>query len=364
MSAASGSAALTTAPLGRFEQLRLAREILRREAQALEALAGALGDEFCRAVHLVHACRGSVLVSGMGKAGLVGQKIAATLASTGTRSHFLHPAEAVHGDLGRLAADDVLLMLSYSGQTDEIVRLLPAIASAGVPLVAITGRPESPLGRAAEVTLDLGDLREACPLGLAPSTSTTAMLALGDALALVVSRLKQFTADDFARFHPGGSLGLALANVEQAMRPVVECRLAHSGQSVRDALVAESRPGRRTGAIMVVDDAGRLAGIFTDSDLARLLERKRDQAIDGPIAAVMTPCPTTVTIGTRLSAACEILADRKISELPVVDHESKPVGLIDITDVVANDPPEKVQGSRFKVQNRLRILKPEPDPQP
>ena len=357
--AASGSAVQSFAPLGRFEQLRLAREILRGEAQAIEALADRLGDDFCRAAQLVHECRGSVLVSGMGKAGLVGQKIAATLASTGTRSHFLHPAEAVHGDLGRLAADDVLLVLSYSGQTEEIVRLLPAIRAAGVPLLAITGRSQSPLGLAASVTLDLGEVREACPLGLAPSTSTTAMLALGDALALVVSRTKQFTADDFARFHPGGSLGLKLANVEQAMRPVVECRLAQSNQSVREALVHESRPGRRTGAIMVVDEAGRLAGIFTDSDLVRLLERKRDQAIDGPIAAVMTPSPTTVTVGTRLSAACEILADRKISELPVVDSDGKPVGLIDITDVVAIGPADKVPGPKSKVQSRLRLLNPD-----
>jgi arabinose-5-phosphate isomerase len=264
----------------------------------------------------------------------------------------------VHGDLGRVGADDVLLVLSHSGNTEEIVRLLPAIESLGVPLIAVTSRLQSPLARAATITLHLGVVREACPLGLAPSTSTTAMLALGDALALVVSRMKRFTPDDFARNHPGGSLGLALANVEQAMRPVAQCRVATSDQSVRAALVAESRPGRRTGAIMVVDPTGCLAGIFTDSDLARLLERKRDQAIDGPIAAVMTSAPTTVTIGTRLALACEILADRKISELPVVDHEHKPVGLIDITDVVGADA--NVQSPKSKVQSRLRILNPEP----
>lgn len=347
------------APLGRFEQLRLAREILQSEAAALQSLAGSLGETFCEAIGLIAACRGSVIVSGMGKAGLVGQKIAATLASTGTRSHFLHPAEAVHGDLGRLAADDVLLVLSFSGRTEEIVRLLPAIETLGVPLVAMTGRPDSPLARAAMVTLPLGIAREACPLGLAPSTSTTAMLALGDALALVASRVKGFTADDFARFHPGGSLGMKLAYVEQAMRPVADCRVAHGDQSVREALVHESRPGRRTGAIMVVDGEGRLAGIFTDSDLARLLERKLDQAIDGPIAAVMTAAPTTVTLGMRLAAACEILADRKISELPVVDDDHRPVGLIDITDLVGAMPDTKAQGSKIKVQSHLRVLNPE-----
>ena len=361
--AATGSAAQSLAPpapLGTFEQLRLAREIVRGQAQALEAVAARLADDFCRAVELLLACRGSVLTSGIGKAGLIGQKIAATLASTGTRSHFLHPAEAMHGDLGRLDASDVLLVLSYSGQTEEIVRLLPAIVKLGAPLVALTGRLDSPLARAAEVALDVSVAREACPLGLAPSTSTTAMLALGDALALVVSRQKNFTADDFARNHPGGSLGLKLAYVEQVMRPVSQCRVADSEQRVRDALVAESRPGRRTGAIMVVDAAGRLAGIFTDSDLARLLESKRDRAIDGPIAAVMTAAPTTVTLGTRLAAACEILAQRKISELPVVDTDHRPVGLIDITDVVAISPEANVPGSKLQGPSRLRILNLEP----
>ena len=166
------------------------------------------------------------------------------------------------------------------------------------------------------------------------TTSTTAMLALGDALALVVSRMKDFTADDFARFHPGGSLGLKLANVEQAMRPAADCRFARVDQSVREALVAQSRPGRRTGAVMVVDSDGRLAGIFTDSDLARLLEWKRDADIDGPMAAVMTASPTAVGVGTRLSAAFEILAQKKISELPVIDADGCPIGMIDITDVV------------------------------
>jgi arabinose-5-phosphate isomerase len=359
MTAAALSLAATTDLLPRLDQLRMGREILREEAAAVGHLAEQLGESFCDAVRLLADCRGSIIVSGMGKAGLVGQKIAATLASTGTRSHFLHPAEALHGDLGRVSAGDVLLVLSYSGSTDEVVRLLPAIQTLGAPLVAMTGRSDSALARAATVTLPLDVAREACPLGLAPSTSTTAMLALGDALALVVSRLKGFTADDFARFHPGGSLGLKLAYVEQAMRPVVQCRVAPSHQSVREALVHERRPGRRTGAIMVLAADGRLAGIFTDSDLARLLERKRDQAIDGPIAAVMTVSPTTVTVGTRLSAACELLAQRKISELPVVDQDHRPVGLIDITDVLGAMPDAKVQVAKPNVSSHLRVLTPD-----
>jgi arabinose-5-phosphate isomerase len=320
--------------LSRFEQLRLAREVVRSEGQTLLALADRLGDGFCRAVEILRAARGSVIVSGMGKAGLIGQKIAATLASTGTRSHFLHPGEAIHGDLGRIDADDALLVLSFSGQTEEIVRLLAPLGQLSVPLVAITGQPDSPLGRQAASVLDLGPIREACPLGLAPTASTTAMLALGDALALVLSRLRGFSPDDFARFHPGGSLGRRLARVEEVMRPLAHCRLAREDQTLRETLVTTSRPGRRTGAIMITGEDGRLSGIFTDSDLARLLEGKHDEAIDGPLAGVMTRTPATIAAGSPLTAACEVLSRRKISELPVVDVGGRPLGLIDITDVV------------------------------
>jgi arabinose-5-phosphate isomerase len=338
-------------PLSPFEQLRLAREIVRTEGQTLLALADRLGEEFCHAVALLASIRGSVIVSGMGKAGLIGQKIAATFASTGTRSHFLHPSEAIHGDLGRLHAEDVALVLSFSGQTEEIVRILPALRDLRVPIVAVTGQAESALARQAVITLDLGSIGEACPLGLAPTASTTAMLALGDALALVLSRMRGFSSEDFARFHPGGSLGRKLARVEDAMRPLTQCRVARHDQSLREALVDQSRPGRRTGALMVVDHAEVLVGIFTDSDLARLLEANRDAAIDGPLADVMIHSPATITLGELLSTACELLSRRKISELPVVDQAGKPLGLIDITDVVGIAP-EDVQGPKSKVQSR------------
>jgi arabinose-5-phosphate isomerase len=318
--------------LSRFEQLRLAREIIRTEGQALLALALRLGDEFCEAIEILFRCHGSVIVSGIGKAGLVGQKIAATLASTGTRSHFLHPSEAIHGDLGRVHHDDAVLMLSFSGETEEITRLLPSLEA--VPIVAVTGHADSTLARAAAVTLKLGRIREACTLGLAPSTSTTAMLALGDALALVMSRMRNFGPHDFVRFHPGGSLGRRLAKVDEIMRPLAECRVAQEGQSVREVFVRVSRPGRRTGAIMLVDEQGALTGIFTDSDLARLLEQNRDACIDGPMHAVMTHSPKTVPSGTLMSGAIEILAERRISELPVIDAQGRPCGLIDITDLV------------------------------
>ena len=346
----AASPARAPAPLSPLEQVRLAREIIRTEGQTLLALAERLGDDFCRAISLLELCRGSVIVSGMGKAGLIGQKIAATLASTGTRSHFLHPGEAIHGDLGRVHADDAVLMLSFSGQTEEVVRILPALREIGATVIAVTGNRESPLSKQAAVTLGLGAIREACPLGLAPSASTTAMLALGDALALVLSRSRGFSAKDFARYHPGGSLGRKLARVEEVMRPLEQCRVARESQTLRETLVAQSRPGRRTGAIMITDDAGALAGIFTDSDLARLLEANRDTAIDGPLSGVMTRGPSTVSVGEMLTAACEILSRRKISELPVVDGAGRPVGLIDITDVVGA---AEVQGPKSKVQSRV-----------
>lgn len=320
--------------LSPFEQLRFAQEVLRTEAQAVLALATRLDGDFCVAADMVFACQGCVFVSGMGKAGHVARKLSATFASTGTRSHFLHPSEAIHGDLGRLDHRDVLLVLSHSGETEEITRLLPMVREMGAPIIAMTGRPASTLASSAAIALDLGPLREACELGLAPSTSTTAMLALGDALALVVSRMRRFTAADFARYHPGGNLGRKLARVDDHMRPLAECRVAAASCSVREVYIGQSRPGRRSGAIMLTDESGRLAGIFTDTDLARLLENRREGAIDGPIASVMTRSPQTVQSGEPMSAAVTILADRKLSELPVVDAAGQPAGLIDITDVV------------------------------
>ncbi len=323
-----------------FEQISYAREIIQIEAQALDKLSRRLDGSFCRAIEYLYGCRGTVVVTGMGKAGLIGQKVSATLASTGTRSIFLHPAEAVHGDLGRVRADDVVVVLSQSGETEEVVRLLPSLMELEVPIIAITGRAASTLGRAATVLLELGPLKEACPLGLAPSTSTTAMLALGDALALVTSRLLCFGHADFARVHPAGSLGRKLSKVEDQMRPIEECRVARESENVRQIFAALRRPGRRSGAILLVDSQGRLTGIFTDSDLARLFEARRDDAFDQPISNVMTSRPRTVPLGAMLSDAVTILAELKISELPVIDADEAPVGLLDITDIVGMIPEE------------------------
>lgn len=331
-----------------IEVIKYGREVVRAEAQALEALVARIDHGFYEAVNLLRRCRGALIVTGIGKAGLIGQKLTATFASTGVRAHYLHPAEAFHGDLGRIHADDVVLALSQSGETSEVLQLLPALRDFGVELIAMTASPDSTLGRAASVVLALGRIEEACPLGLAPTTSTAAMLALGDALALVVSRLNGFQAADFARFHPGGALGLKLSSVDDHMRPLAQCRVARANQSLREVLITSTAPGRRSGAIMLTDESGRLAGIFTDSDLARLIERRGDAALDGPAAAVMTAAPTIVRSGERMSAAIEILTARKFSELPVVDNQGRPLGMIDVTDVVGILPePPRAESVRF-----------------
>jgi arabinose-5-phosphate isomerase len=325
-------------PLTPFEQLRYARQIIELESQALAAIAERLDMEFCHAVDALYFCAGNVIVTGIGKAGLIGQKLAATLASTGTRSHFLHPAEAIHGDLGRIHRDDVVLVLSQSGETEEVVRLLPSLTELNAAIIAITGRRSSTLGQAASVVIELGPLKEACSLGLAPSTSTTAMLGVGDALALVTSRMRSFGREDFARFHPGGSLGLQLAKVEDHMRSLDDCRVTPCSQTVREVLVASRSPGRRTGAIMIVDPENVLRGIFTDSDLARLFEARQDHRLDAPIRDVMTKRPRTVPAGSMMTDAVEIMAERKISELPVVDADGQPLGMLDVTDIVSLFP--------------------------
>jgi len=345
--------------LSPLEQLRLGGQIIEQESRTLLDVARRLDSQFCRAVDYLYRCRGSVIVCGMGKAGLVGQKIMATLASTGTRSHSLHPAEAVHGDLGRVHHDDVMLILSQSGETEEIVRILPSLRELSIPILAMTAKADSTLGRAATVVLELGPLTEACSLGLAPSTSTTAMLALGDALALVTSRMRNFGRDDFARSHPAGSLGRKVSKVDDHLRPLDRCRVASQQKTVRRVFVDLSTPGRRTGAIMLVDGGGKLSGIFTDSDLARLFEHRGEQALDRPIREVMTARPTTVRIGTKMIDAVAAMAQRKISELPVVDAEGRPLGLIDVTDVVGMFPELNEQERERPSRSDYRVF-PEP----
>lgn len=328
-------------PHSRVEQLREARRILQMEADAVLGQMDRLGETFCVACETIQRCSGNVVVTGIGKAGLIARKIAATMSSTGTRARFLHPAEAVHGDLGCVASSDIILALSNSGETEEVIRLIPILQRLQVAMIAVTAREESTLGQAADLVIPIGELPEAGPHGLAPTTSTTAMLAVGDALALVVSHLKGFTPQQFAVFHPAGNLGLQLKSVKEVMRRGEELRIARDTESVRDVFITSGKPGRRTGAVMLVDEGGCLSGLFTDSDLARLLERRRDGDMDRPIFEVMTRHPKTVTAALLVRDVIGLMSDSKLSEFPVVDDSGRPIGLIDITDVISCVPAEK-----------------------
>jgi arabinose-5-phosphate isomerase len=316
------------------DRLDYARRIVRGEAHALLSVADRLDDSFLEAVELFHRCPGRICITGTGKSADVGQKIAGTLNSTGTRAYTLDATRAVHGDLGMIHQHDVVLALSLSGETEDIVKLLPSLRQLALGLVALTSNEQSTLAQSADVALVLGPLEEVCPLGLAPSTSTTAMITVGDALAFVLMRMREFTHEDFARFHPAGSLGRKLLKVEAVMRKDSDVRIAHCAKTVREVFADERRLGRRTGAVMLTDDDGTLAGLFTDSDLARLFEQHKDAAFDRPIREVMTPQPLVAHVGTRLTDAIDVLRQRKISELPVVDGQGRPAGLIDITDLI------------------------------
>ncbi len=330
--------ATTAATYSQFEQLREGRAIIKQEAEALLELSQRLDTDFCRVVDLILNLRGRVVVTGVGKAGLIGQKVVATLASTGTRSQFLHPTEALHGDLGCLSSDDVLLAISNSGETQEVCDVVAAARSLDVTCVAMTGNEFSTLGLQAEIVLRLGSIREAGPLSLAPTCSTTAMLAIGDALALVLSRARGFTPQQFGALHPGGSLGRRLRAVREVMRCGNQLRIASQSATIREVFSSPSCGGRRTGAVMLIDTDGCLSGLFTDSDLARLLEQHREAQLDRPIDEVMTKSPLTIDANSLLHDAVEVLSSRKISELPVVDDSHRPIGMIDITDVIGLMP--------------------------
>jgi arabinose-5-phosphate isomerase len=322
-------------------RLQQARTVLQVEAAALQDVANRLDLSFVQAVELIHAAPGRVCLTGTGKSADVAQKIAGTLNSTGTRAYLLDVTRAVHGDLGMVGPQDVVLALSHSGESEEVVRLLPPLRHLAHALIGLTSCAGSTLAREADIAIVIGPLGEADPLGLAPSTSTTAMIAVGDALAFVLSSMRQFNHEDFARFHPAGSLGRKLMKVEAVMRRGHDLRWASPDATVREVFAAATLRGRRTGAVLLVDDQGVLQGLFTDSDLARLFEQRRDQALDRPIAEVMTRDPITVPVGTRLLDALEILRARKISELPVVGTVGRPVGLLDITDVIGLVPVEQ-----------------------
>lgn len=306
-------------------------EVIRREAEGLQLLQGLVDARFAAAVGAIVACRGHVVVTGVGKPWLIGQKISATLASTGTPSFALHPSEAVHGDLGRLRAHDVLLVLSNSGESDEVSRLLPIVVRMGCSIIGVSSRADSTLGRHSEILLQLPAVPEACPIGMAPSVSTTAMLALGDALALTVMKARDFTREDYARFHPGGALGRSLMKVAEIMRPLGETAVVEARAVVADALHAITL--HRTGAAFVTDH-GRLRGVFTDGDLRRHVENAA--LLSTPIVDVMTsPCRSIGTDRPAPEAVRTMVDGVRIGELAVVDAGGVVVGHVALKDLVA-----------------------------
>lgn len=316
--------------------LDYATSVMEIEAGAIKSMVPIIGDSFAEAVEMIYSTTGSVIVTGIGKAGIIGAKISATLASTGTPSHFLHSAEAVHGDLGRVQENDVVLALSYSGESDEIIRLINAIKQRQIKLISITGDADSRLAKHSDVVLCIGQLSEACPLGLAPSVSTTCMLALGDAIAFTVMKARNFGAEDYARFHPGGLLGARLITVGQSMmfKRGEELPLARTSDTIREMLDKTAAIKRR-GAVMIVDADGQLAGIITDADLRRAMGGIGVEVFDRKSAELMTTDCKRVTEETLAAEAMAIFHKYRIDELPVVNGENKPVGLIDVQDIVA-----------------------------
>ena len=314
--------------------LALAREALDTEIQGLQAMADRLDTRFAQAVHTVLACRGRVVVTGMGKSGHVGRKIAATLASTGTPALFMHPAEASHGDLGMITPADVVLAISNSGESEELTAILPLIKRMGVPLLAMTGRADSSLGRHADVVLDTGVAREACPHNLAPTASTTAQMAMGDALAVALLSARGFQPDDFARSHPGGALGRRLLTlVRDVMRPLEATPQVPPTATLIETMRAMSAGG--LGAAAVVDDAGAAIGIFTDGDLRRLIERRESADLRQLTAGeVMHPQPRTVRPQMLAVEAADLMETHRITSVLVVDDGARLVGALNHHDLM------------------------------
>lgn len=315
---------------------QFALEVIRTESAAVSAVAAAVDEHFERAARLIVDCPGAVLTCGIGKAGIIARKLSASFSSTGTPSHFVDPAEAVHGDLGSIRMGDLVVILSDSGETEEILRMLSIVKKLDHPVVAITSNRTNSLARFSNVVLAYGRIREACPLGLAPSASTTAMLALGDALFLSVMKLRKFSAEDFAIYHPAGNLGRKLIRVSEAMTfklgenlPVASDRL-----TVGEVLRQVSKIKRRSGAVILVDGSEKISGIFSDGDLRRLITENDASVLRRPVAEVMTRDPKRVRGDQLASEAMAVMKQYRIDDLPVVDPDDRPVGLIDVQDLV------------------------------
>lgn len=311
--------------------LKVARRVLELEADAIRGLADRLDERFTRAVALLEGCRGRVVVTGMGKSGLVGKKLAATLAATGTPALFLHPADGVHGDLGMLVRGDVMVALSNSGETEELIALLPAIKRLGAPLVVLTGNPRSRLAQHGDVVLDASVREEACPMNLTPTASAAAALALGDALAIAVLTRRGLGPEDFAHLHPGGALGRRLVRVEELMHRHPDVPIVRDAGSLGE--VIREITGKRLGATAVVDAGGVLVGIVTDGDLRRAVERDAG-VLSATAAAVMTRAPKTVGRSELAATALELMERHGITQLLIVDDRGRPDGIIHLHDLL------------------------------
>ena len=310
-------------------------ETLKIEAAAVEALINRVDNEFIAAVEKIMSCRGRVVVTGMGKSGHVGRKIAATLASTGTPSFFMHPAEAYHGDLGMITENDVLIAISNSGESSEIVNILPVVRRIGAAIIAMCGKRTSTLGKNCDYFIDIGVEREACPLGLAPTASTTATLAMGDALAMALMDEKKFTSNDFALFHPGGALGRKLLlTVGDVMHSGEDNPIVKVGATAKDALFEMTAKG--LGAVSVVDENDKFVGLVTDGIIRRALEKKRS-FIDEPVEHIMFKTPLIISANQLAAAALSVMEKHKprpVTVLPVIDENNFPVGIIHLTDLL------------------------------
>lgn len=315
--------------------LEQARQVLRMEAEAVLEQVERIDEHFKAAVEMIMACPGRTVITGMGKSGIIGRKMAATLASTGTPSFYLHPAEGIHGDLGMVTEGDVVIALSNSGETGEVLHILPSLRRIGAKLIAMVGNPNSTLAKNSDIVLNVGVTREACPLGLAPTSSTTAALAYGDALALALLSKRKFTASQFAVFHPGGSLGRKLLlTVEDIMHSGTENPLVKADISVQDALFVITDKG--LGAVSVVDDDNKMLGVLTDGDIRRGLSKGVD-FLKRPVTELMTASPKTITKEKLAAQALLIMESNRpkpITVLPVVDAENHVIGLLHMTDLV------------------------------
>lgn len=324
-------------PIRRGEAARhltYARSVLEAEASAILSLRERLGQGFVDALELMLTCPGHVVVTGIGKPGFIAQKLSATLASTGIPSIYLHPAEAGHGDLGRVSPGDVVLALSNSGATEELLRLIPALRRIGARLVAITGDGRSPLARGADVVVNIGQIDEACPMGLVPTASSAALHAVSDALAMTLVKHRQFTRNEYALFHPGGKLGRAVMRVRDVMRSGEANPKVRDTAPLSEAVAVMTQTPGRPGATNVVDRSGRMVGIFTDGDLRRLVQQGHTD-FSVPVRQVMGRRPRFIGPDELVLAAAAVMRESMVDQLPVVDADGKPVGLLDVQDLLA-----------------------------